>query len=109
MTVEVLYVQGCPNLKPALQQLKCILSEEGVDSPIVELQVEDQRTAQTLNFPGSPTIRINGMDIEATLRRDAPAGLSCRTYLVEGRPVGTPGVDMIRAAVRKARNRREET
>jgi hypothetical protein len=96
-----LYLAGCPHREPALRQLRAILSEQGVAASIAEILVADQPAAEALNFPGSPTIRINGNDVEpAALPRSD--GLSCRTYLDEGRPVGVPPPEMIRRAIQTA-------
>lgn len=55
------------------------MSERGLDPGSVELtQIETEGGAQEASFPGSPTIRIDGEDIQPP--GDAPIGLSCRVY-----------------------------
>jgi hypothetical protein len=59
--------------------------------------VRDESAAKKLKFFGSPTIRINGLDIEASSRQINETGFACRCY-----PGGLPSEKMIRAAVREA-------
>ena len=100
--VEVLYFQGCPNHEPAVERVRGVLAEEGVSAPVLQIEVLDRTSAETLRFPGSPTVRINGIDVEGT---PAPGafGLSCRTYLDGSVLQGIPAVEVIRRAVRNAK------
>ena len=99
MKIELLYIPDCPNHAASLLRLKSVLAEEGIRSTVQEIPVPDQLTAESLGFPGSPTIRIDGIDIEGS----APSpGLSCRTYAVAAGLEGVPPVELIRRAVRNA-------
>jgi len=64
MRIEVLYFQDCPNYLPALACLKTVLAQEALSAEILEVEVKDASAAKELNFFGSPTIRINGLDID---------------------------------------------
>ena len=101
MKVEVLYFDGCPNHRPALERVQSILREEGISDVVSEIEVGNQETAKDLGFPGSPTIRVNGLDIEPDSRCLAAGALACRRY-----PGGLPSEETIRAAVREARAQR---
>lgn len=98
MRVEVLYLEGCPNYLPAVCRLKTILRKEGLELEVFEIEVKDEVAAKKLNFFGSPTIRINGLDIEADMRDAKETGLACRRYAG-----GLPSEEMIRSAVKEAR------
>jgi hypothetical protein len=100
MKIEVLYFNGCPNHLPAAARVRAILRQEGVSGEVLEVEVKDESMAQALAFPGSPTIRIDGLDIEPAVRGSADIGLACRRY-----PDGLPSEKMIRAAVWDARVR----
>jgi hypothetical protein len=100
MKIEVLYFDGCPNHLPAAQRVRAILRQEGVSGEVSEIEVKDESAAKALAFPGSPTIRVNGVDIEPAARGAANIGFACRRY-----PGGLPSEDMIRTAVREARRR----
>jgi hypothetical protein len=97
MKIEVLYFEGCPNHLPAVERLRFVLRQEGVAGDVAEIEVKDASAAQMLAFPGSPTIRVNGVDIEPAARDSVQAGFACRRY-----PGGLPSEELIRAAVREA-------
>jgi hypothetical protein len=80
MKIEVLYVSNCPNHAVALERLRQILSAESFKKIVSEALVRDAAMAQLLRFPGSPTIRINGQDVEPQSREGATFGLMCRIY-----------------------------
>jgi hypothetical protein len=98
MKIEVLYFEGCPNYLPAVDRLRTVLAREGLRAELIEIEVKDDSAAKALKFFGSPTIRVNGIDIEASSRRVSESGFACRCY-----PGGLPSEKMIRAAVREAR------
>ena len=102
MKVELLHMQDCPNTEPARVLLREILRELGQADEFSEVEVSDPAQADALNFLGSPTIRVNGIDVDTTLPRQNSYGLSCRTYLIGGRVHGLPAREMIRNAVRSA-------
>jgi len=98
MRIEVLYFEGCPNYVPAVDRLKMVLWQEGFTTDVCEIEVRDESAAKTLKFFGSPTIRVNGLDIEADSRNVTETGLACRRY-----SGGLPSEEMIRTALKKAR------
>ena len=99
MKIEVLYFSGCPNYLPTLDRLRAILGQEGIAAEVFEIEVKDESIAEALEFPGSPTIRIDGFDIEPGSRGvKQQTGFACRRY-----PSGLPPEEMIRAALREAR------
>jgi hypothetical protein len=98
MKIEILYFEGCPNYLPTVDRLRTVLAREGLRADLIEIEVKNNCAAKDLTFFGSPTIRINGLDIEASSRHVSESGLACRCY-----PGGLPSEEMIRAAVREAR------
>jgi hypothetical protein len=103
MRVEILYFSGCPNHAPAVDRVREVLAQEATPAELVEVEVNDVITAQRIGFLGSPTIRVDGRDIEPAARAERVFGLSCRTYIDQGRHAGVPPLEWIRAAVREAR------
>ncbi len=99
MLIEVLYIPGCPNLQPAVRRIEEILRSEEVDAPVREIQVTDEVMARLLRFPGSPTVRINGLDAEPGGER--PVGLACRLY-ASGQ--GLPSEETLQRAISSARS-----
>lgn len=98
MRIEVLYFDGCPNYLPAVDRLRTVLRQEGLAAEVTEIEVKDESTARALTFFGSPTIRVNGLDIEADSREVEETGFACRRY-----SGGLPSEKMLRAALREAR------
>ena len=102
MKIDILYFDGCPNHGPIVERLKEVLREEGVPAEIIELNVPDHATAQAVRFLGSPTIRMDGLDVEPSARSRRDYGMSCRTYVENVRREGLPSRDLIRAAIKEA-------
>jgi Domain of unknown function (DUF2703) len=101
MRIELLFVSDCPNHAIARDHLNAALSAEGVETEVEEILVADSYVARLFRFPGSPTIRINGRDIEQTNQSEACCGLMCRLYL-DGS--GAPSERHLRQAIRMARH-----
>jgi hypothetical protein len=100
MKIEIFYVPHCPNHAVALRRLRAILSPESFQTHVREVLVTDTRMAQTLKFPGSPTIRVNGQDVEPPSEKSPAVGLMCRLYL-DG--TGAPSEERLRAVIEEAR------
>jgi hypothetical protein len=97
MKVEVFYFEGCPNHKPAVERVKWVMKEQGIAAKVAQVEVPDAEAAKAVGFLGSPTIRVNGLDIDPASRFVTSAGFACRCY-----SGGLPSEDMIRAALLEA-------
>jgi hypothetical protein len=97
MRVELLYADGDPAAMPARQNLVEVLTEDAFETPIQMIAVASEADAELLGMRGSPSIRIDGEDIEGT--GAPPVGLGPRSY--GGGPV--PDKGLIRRAVQEAR------
>jgi hypothetical protein len=99
MDIHFLYFEDCPSHDEALNRLRDVMQEEGVESSIEIIKIEAEEQAQEHRFVGSPTILINGNDIVSP----APGtryGLACRAYTLEdGRISPLPSREMIRKAL----------
>ena len=80
-----------------MDRLRAVLRQEGLPAEVSEIEVNDASAAKVLRFFGSPTIRINGFDIDADSRTVTETGFACRRY-----PGGLPSEKMIRSALREA-------
>lgn len=83
-----------------------MLADDAFETPIQMVAVNSQEDAELLGFVGSPTIRIDGTDIQAN--DSAKVGLALRAYPADDDPRGprtepVPGKRMIRRAVERAR------
>ncbi len=102
MKVEVLYLKGCPNHEPAVEQVRKALLGEGLEARVDEVEITDPAMAQEMNFLGSPSVRIDGIDIEPGARGVRTFGFGCRTYSdTEGKRSGLPPLGLIRQAARE--------
>ena len=101
MKVEVLYFSDCPNHAPAVSRVREVLQQDDVAAELIEVEVKDAAEAQRLGFIGSPSIRIDGQDIEPSARAADRFGMMCRTYIDRGRPAGVPPIELIEDAVAK--------
>src|SRR5437588_835885 len=102
MTVELLYIEGCPNHRPAVERVANILLESGVSEAVREMPVTNALQAKAERFLGSPTIRINGADVEPEVQGLSEFSYSCRTYTEQGKLSGVPSEDLIRRAIYQA-------
>jgi hypothetical protein len=99
MIIEILYFPDCPNYLPAVEHVQKALQEEHAFAEVKHVQVLDAVTAAATRFLGSPTIRINGVDVEPSARLSRAEGMCCRTYRGDSGPKGTPSVALIRNAI----------
>jgi len=99
--VELLWWEGCPSTEKALETLREVLGEEGLDPDAVVLrEVRTDGDAERERFVGSPTIRIGGVEVAPA--EHEPTGLNCRVYrLRDGRISPTPDREDIRDAIRR--------
>lgn len=101
MTIEILYFPDCPNYLPTVQHVKEALREEHRSAAIQCVQVLDAANAAATGFLGSPTVRINGIDVEPSARSRGNTGMCCRTYDSGSGREGAPSVALIREAIRE--------
>ena len=64
MSVALYYFVDCPSYRPALENLRAALRLEQWPDEAEMVQVADAKDAQSQRFVGSPTIRIDGVDLE---------------------------------------------
>ncbi len=89
MQVELLYFEGCPSWKVADARLTEALECTGrADISVQRRLVETPQQAEEMQFNGSPTIRIDGIDPFATSNEHV--GLICRLYETPAGPSGSP-------------------
>jgi hypothetical protein len=98
--IELFYWDGCPSYPEAKTVLEDVLARRGIDAPIEMREVRTDEEAEELRFPGSPTIRIDGRDVDPA-GADARPALTCRIYyLPDGRVSPIPTPDQLEAALR---------
>jgi hypothetical protein len=97
--IDFLFWRECPSHPEARALLREVIEERGVKAEVVEREVLTQDEAQELGFPGSPTIRVDGLDVDPE-GAGAPPSLTCRIYhLTDGRVSPVPSREQLEEAV----------
>ena len=101
--VELLWWEGCPSHPRALADLREAMAELGLDPAAIEVrEIATEVQAGAEGFPGSPTVRVAGRDVQPPAEAE-PAALTCRLYRRrDGRVSPTPDPEDVRAALRAA-------
>lgn len=99
LAVEVLYFDGCPNHEALVPRLRELLDRAGVDAEVALRRIGSERDAQRLRFLGSPTVRIEGRDIDPDAAARDDHGLKCRLYRTANGLAGLPPETLILAAI----------
>ena len=81
--VEILYFEGCPNHERALDVVERVAGELGLQPAIELVAVPDAEAAGRLRFLGSPTVRVDGRDVEPGAEAGQPDERWVRAALVE--------------------------
>jgi len=108
-SVELLYWEGCPSHPQALAQLREAMAELGLDADAIDVRhVDTDEHAEAEGFVGSPTIRIDGVDVQDP--GDDPTALTCRIYhRRDGRISPLPDPADVRDALHTAITTRSRT
>ena len=98
--VELFYWEGCPSWPEAIALVRDAMAEAGLDSTsLVIHRIDTEEAAEREGFPGSPTIRVDGRDIQPP-QVPEPPGLTCRVYhLRDGRISPLPDPEDIKEAL----------
>jgi hypothetical protein len=100
--VEILYFDGCPNYRGARELVERESRELGLEPELRLVNVPDEETAWRLRFLGSPTIRVDGEDVDAHSSNRNDYGRSCRVYRTERGLAGQPDERWVRDALGRA-------
>ncbi len=80
MMIELFYFEGCPHVEPTLSLANEVLSQLGLSADVRRVEVRSPEDAERLRFLGSPSVRVDGKDIEPGAESRKEYGLSCRIY-----------------------------
>jgi hypothetical protein len=101
MLVEFVYDSDCPNVTDARNNLREALAAAGLSQQWREWDRSKPGSPDYARRYGSPTILVDGRDVVGAAPSDDP---SCRIYSMDpGRRRGVPAVEMILAALTRAR------
>jgi hypothetical protein len=100
LRIEFFYWEDCPSHPQAWQLLQEVLDETGLEASIVRIEVVTDEDAERWQFPGSPTLRVDGVDVDPAGASQMGTALTCRVYILEdGRFSPVPSREMIRRAL----------
>src|SRR5262249_31802624 len=102
MRVEVLYFDGCPHHEALITRLRELMPASGAGAPIELIRIESADAARTARFLGSPTLRIDGSDVEPEAASRTDFGLKCRLYTAADGVAGHVPDELIRTALQAA-------
>jgi hypothetical protein len=100
--VEILYFEGCPNHEAARALVERAAAELRLDPELRLVEVPDLDAASRLRFLGSPTIRVEGRDVEPGAEERTDYVFGCRVYGGEQGFSGQPEERWVRQALAEA-------
>jgi hypothetical protein len=95
LRIELLYFEGCPGSTQVLGTLENVVVQEGFSAEILSMIPNPDDWS---DFPGSPTILVNGEDLFPA-ERWATRATSCRIYATPEGPKNHPTATMVRKAL----------
>lgn len=105
MNIQFLWWKECPSHREAWARLQQVVAEMDVTAQVERIEITSDALAEQWQFRGSPTILIDGQDIDPAAST-LPSRLTCRLYRTEdGRPSPMPTVEMIERAICSAQKR----
>jgi hypothetical protein len=101
--IEIYYTAGCPNRRITVERVREVLRELAIAGKVREVMVHPP-LASVRGFLGTPTVHVNGIDIERSARTSHWAGVMCRTYRDREQIDSAPSKQLIRQAILDAGN-----
>lgn len=102
--IELLWFEGCPNHATARRLVHDFLEDLGAEARLDDIDATDPDVAAAVRFPGSPTVRVQGRDIEPGYVDPGDYTPRCRLYRTVSGLRGVPERAWIEAAVQSARS-----
>jgi hypothetical protein len=102
--VEVLCFDGCPNHEALVRHLQELLDTVGASAEIELVRVEDADVAERERFLGSPTLRVDGEDVEPGAEQRTDFGLKCRLFATPDGLRGMPADEWVFVALERAQS-----
>jgi hypothetical protein len=101
--IELLWFEGCPNHEGARILLHEVVASLAPGAGIRDTDASDPAVAARLRFPGSPTIRVSGVDVDPAFRDPGDYTPRCRVFHTPQGLRGIPDRGWIEAALLRAR------
>ena len=94
MRIQVLYFEGCPHFSQAMDLIRSVAP----NAPVEAIEINTEEDAVRTRFLGSPTVRVDGIDVEPAARIRADFAIACRIYGGSG----VPSRELIASAIEHA-------
>jgi hypothetical protein len=78
--VEFLWFQDCPNHEAARAILHEVIDEVAPGTTVSDIDATDPDVAKSHRFPGSPTIRVDGLDVDPAFIDTGDYTPRCRLF-----------------------------
>ena len=102
MLVELLWFSECPNHAAARAMLEEVIAEVAPGTAIRDIDASVADVAASTRFPGSPTVRVDGRDIDPVFTDPGDYTPRCRLYRTSTGLRGLPERDWIVTALRSS-------
>ncbi len=103
--IEVLYVRECPHYQETLELVERVRAELGIDAELRATLIVDRAAAEQSRFAGSPTVRVDGRDVEPGSEPATEYLFTCRLYRREHRFASQPEERWVRQALQRVTGR----
>ncbi|MCP4541024.1 MAG: hypothetical protein GY832_28140 [Chloroflexi bacterium] len=74
--ITVLYTEGCAATPATIELIRQVAEKKGVPFRLQKILVASPDQALQLEFLGSPTVQVNGLDIEPSARSSTAYGFT---------------------------------
>ena len=97
--IEILAREDCPSRGMAIAVVERVVAETGVSARIEVVDVTSEEQAQARRFPGSPTVRVEGRDVDQRVNGRTEFTLADRVYRTDRGLAGWPDAAWVREAL----------
>jgi|APSaa5957512622_1039677.scaffolds.fasta_scaffold220396_1 hypothetical protein len=74
--VEILSVAGCADTPATIDLVQATADRLQIEINLSHIIIHTQDEAEKSKFPGSPTVRLNGLDIDPAMRETSGFGIT---------------------------------
>lgn len=97
--VEILFFDGCPGHAVVADVVERIIRDASLDVEVRHVEIADDNAAKELRFLGSPTVRVDGRDVDPEADGRSDFAMQCRVYSVNGKLRNAPAREWIERAL----------
>lgn len=97
--IEILARKDCPSRGMAIAVVEKVVAETGVPADVVVIDMTSDTQARKRRFLGSPTVRVEGRDVDQRLNGLSEFTLEDRIYRTDRGLAGWPDAAWVREAL----------